>query len=209
MADTSLATMVDGIQTSLNSIKSIFERRLPFIELVEYINSEKKLLALWPIVDGHFYRSNHFFKQYLNCQRWLMKYMYKNCKISAGNKEEVNFHYMNKLVRELLLEAEEVESIFADLYDSIEFDYSAFHDLWEKITGVTLYSGNSIIDARISVKAEIKSKFMTLDAFYHEQKQLYLHRAEKELSDLPDDVKTAVLDVFADNLHSRIFQNTE
>lgn len=157
----SLINLATVVLVELKKIESAFLRRLPFVQLLEYIDSKEKLLALWPIVDRQFFRSNfHCMEQY-NCQRWLLNYLHRNCILSEEKNEHVDTLYMEKLVREMLMEAEDVNWIITDLHEAVE-DHPAFHDLWKGITHVELRAADPT-NATISVKEELKSRFMTLD----------------------------------------------
>lgn len=199
----SLITLAIEVRAALKKIESRFLNRLPFIQLLEYIDSRNRLLALWPIIDRQFNRSNLSTTQYSNCLRWLLTYMYKNCVLSNDVDDHIDTRYMEKLVKEVIVEAEDIDWLITDLYESVE-DSLAFQDFWKSITGVNLHADDPR-DVTISVKEELKSRFITPSQQVQEKKELYLHQAEKDLCKLSDcDVKALILDVFAENIHSHI-----
>lgn len=184
-------SLVAEVQKAFKKIEDAFKRRLPFIKLMEYVDTEKKLLALWSIVDKHFSRSS---EGHIKCQRWLMNFFYKNCQMKEQcvGEAAANTLYMSELVKEMVLEAGEVDCAICELHEKVE-EHPAFVSLWEDITGVSGWLEPT----------EMMSRFVTEDLLKARQREIYLHAAEEELSLLPDDVKSLIVDVFAYNLQKK------
>lgn len=206
-----IVTLAAEAKHHLHDIGLMVERRLPFVELREYINTPFKMSKLWPLMDNIFYRHGKSHPTY-HFQRWLVKYLQQTCEMQKTKKEEereeedINILYLEKILKDLLLEADTIEWMIHDLYANIE-ESQVFHDAWLLITHVPLDSWEADTNQRVSTKnynEEVKSHLVSAEMLNREKRDLYFREMEKMICHeyVPYIVREYILDVFSEKLLS-------